>query len=186
MRRKGPMPDMAFRLMTFCFKITDMFSSPSLTLNNLGIKTGDTVIDYGCGPGRYIKRASQLVGQEGKVYAIDIHHLAIAAVQEIINRDNLGNVTVLQASEYSVALPDQTADLIYAFDMFHTIIKPNLLLQEIHRLVKHTGKMFINPGHQSVALAREKILASGLWNITDETGRLYKCSPVILNLPKVK
>lgn len=178
MRSKGPMSDMTFQLMTFCFKITDMFYSPSSVLDDLGIKAGDTVVDYGCGPGRYIKKASQLVGKKGKVYAVDIHHVAVAAVQEMVNRDKLDNVAVLKASEYSVALPDQTADLIYIFDMFHMVNQTDLFLREIHRLIKPAGKMVIDPGHQPVALAREKILASDLWDIIDEWGRLFSCSPL--------
>lgn len=181
MPRNGPMSDQAFRIMTFCFRITDLFSSPSSILNDLGIKTGDTVIDYGCGPGRYIKKASQLVGQEGKVYAVDIHHLAVAAVQEMIRRDQLGNVAALQAAEYSVPLPDQTADLVYVFDMFHMVNDTGLFLREIHRLTKPGGNMFIDPGHQPVALAQEKILASGLWDISGIKGHLFKCSPVYAN-----
>lgn len=32
---------------------------------------------------------------------------------------------------------------------------------------------------EAVSLAIEKILASGLWTISDEKGRLFQCSPII-------
>ncbi len=35
------------------------------------------VIDYGCGTGRCLKKASGQVGDRGAVYAVDIHELAI-------------------------------------------------------------------------------------------------------------
>jgi len=35
------------------------------------------VLDYGCGPGSYIKPLLELVGCSGKIFALDIHPLAI-------------------------------------------------------------------------------------------------------------
>lgn len=177
MRRNGPMSDQAFNIMAFCFRITDMFSSPSTILNSMGLKFGDTVIDYGCGPGRYIKKASQLVGQEGKVYAVDIHHLAIAAVQEMARKEKLTNVITERAHEYSVTIPDQAADIIYVLDMFHMVENTEPFLKELYRLLKPEGTMIIEPGHQSYSLARKKILASELWTIKEENRRFFKCTP---------
>ncbi len=45
------------------------------------IKPGTHVLDYGCGPGNYTIVAAELVGPSGKVYAVDIHPLAIREVQ---------------------------------------------------------------------------------------------------------
>jgi len=176
MRRKETMPDFVFRLMAFSFKIMDLFSSPVSILDNLEIKAGDTVIDYGCGPGRYIKKASQLVGKDGVVHGVDLHHLAVATVLKLVRKENLNNVNAVQAYDYSVALPDQVADIIYAFDMFHMVEEPGKFLQELYRLLKHEGYLYLEPGHQSYALAKEKILTSGLWIILVET-RYFKCTP---------
>jgi len=41
-----------------------------------GISEGMTVIDYGCGPGRYTTEFAKIVGEKGKVYAVDIHEMA--------------------------------------------------------------------------------------------------------------
>jgi len=38
---------------------------------------GMTVVDYGCGPGRYSIKFAEIVGNQGLVYAVDIHELAI-------------------------------------------------------------------------------------------------------------
>lgn len=176
MRKKGAMPDIAFRLMAATFKITDFFASPTSKLDNLGIKPGDTVIDYGCGPGRYLQKAAQLTGGDGMVYAVDIHPLAIKSIEELVRREQLSNVNALQASNMSVDLPEQTADIIYAFDMFHMVENSSAFLQELHRLIKAQGTMFIEPGHQARKLAREKIEASGVWEICAES-QYFTCKP---------
>ena len=61
---KGMMPDIAFRIMTFMMFIVDLFGHSERKFKTLGLKTGQTVVDYACGPARYIKNASEAVGPE--------------------------------------------------------------------------------------------------------------------------
>jgi 2-polyprenyl-3-methyl-5-hydroxy-6-metoxy-1,4-benzoquinol methylase len=76
------MSDMSFRGMTFLFKVIDfLFPYIGRRVKKFGIKEGMTVVDYGCGPGRYAVKFAELVGDNGRVYAVDIHELAIAAVK---------------------------------------------------------------------------------------------------------
>ena len=48
---------------------------------SFGIKTGQIVVDYGCGPGRYTIEMAQLVGASGKVIAVDLVELALEETQ---------------------------------------------------------------------------------------------------------
>ena len=73
-----PMSDISFYFMSFFFKFRDFFSSPIKILEKIGIRSGWNVLDYGAGPGSYSIPAAQLVGPTGKVYAADIHTLAIS------------------------------------------------------------------------------------------------------------
>ena len=89
-------PNVAFRIMSLMFIIRDRFLSPWSLLDEFGIERGQTVVDYGCGPGSYLRRACELVGSEGKVFAVDIHELAIKAVKRRIKKEHLSNVTAVQ------------------------------------------------------------------------------------------
>ena len=42
-----------------------------------GVKSGQTVVDYGCGPGRYAVELARLVGIDGKVIAVDLVEMAL-------------------------------------------------------------------------------------------------------------
>ncbi|WP_394706677.1 methyltransferase domain-containing protein [uncultured Draconibacterium sp.] len=44
------------------------------------------VVDYGCGPARYIKKASETTGPSGKVFAVDIHPTAVSNVNRKIEK----------------------------------------------------------------------------------------------------
>ena len=169
------MPDLAFRIMALMFKIRDKFIHKDKVLDEFGIRQGQSVVDYGCGPGSYIRMASILVGTEGKVYAVDIHELAIEAVKKLVEKENLHNVTALVVSDGRCPLEDKSIDLVYALDMFHMVANPNAFLKEINRISKPEAVLYIDSGHQRRAEAKTKINASGTWKIIEENPRYMKC-----------
>lgn len=152
------MPAIAFRLMSATLALKDLFF-PAIDqrVARFGIREGMTVIDYGCGPGRYTVRFSSLVGDRGKVYAVDIHELAIQAVKQKMEQRQLRNITPVLAKEYDSGLPDHTADITCAIDMFFGVAQPSTFLGELHRITKHEGLLVIDDGHQSRHTTLQKI-----------------------------
>lgn len=171
------MPDIAFRAMSLMFRIMDIFASLDKRLSSFGIREGFTVVDYGCGPGRYLERASRLVGEGGKVYAADIHELAIESVKRRIEKHHLANVEPVLVKGYSCPVPDHLADMIYALDMFHMIRDPGPFLRELHRMVKKEGFLIIEDGHQPRRDTIRKIRDSQIWKIEQESKKHLRCTP---------
>jgi ubiquinone/menaquinone biosynthesis C-methylase UbiE len=178
-------PDKAFKMMAFFFKLRDFFSPFKKKLSSFQIMRetagGITIVDYGCGIGSYERQLAELAGENGKVYAVDIHHLAIEAVNEKIKKYNLTNVIPIQARGYSCQIPDNTADIIIAIDMFHMVEKPNEFLSELHRIIKSKGSLIIEPGHQSREESKAKLLSSHSWDICEENKIFFRCKPVTIN-----
>jgi len=174
------MPDWAFRIMAFMFNAADLFISGNKKLDPFNIQKGQTVVDYGSGTGRYLPQASGLVGDEGLVYAVDIHELAVKSAFRTIVKHNLKNVRPLLTDGKTVDIPSQTADVIYALDMFHMVKNTQPFLKELNRITKPGGSLFLEDGHQPRSLTREKVLNSACWNIVEETKRFIKCSPVVV------
>ncbi|TAJ11390.1 class I SAM-dependent methyltransferase [Marinilabiliaceae bacterium JC017] len=162
-------PNVAFRLMAFIMRMMDVFGNHSdRNFKTLGLKLGQTVVDYGCGPARYILNASKTVGMQGRVYAVDIHPLAIEQVKRKIKKYNLRNIEPILAKGYSCSVPQQSVDVVYALDMFHMISNPTVLLTEFARMVKTDGLVIIEDGHQSRSETKSKIEASSLFVIAEE------------------
>jgi ubiquinone/menaquinone biosynthesis C-methylase UbiE len=176
--RKGPMPKSRFALMALLFKLRDLFLPVDEFVLGLGIQPGFTIIDYGCGPGSYLNKTSELVDKHGKVYAVDIHELAIKAVKNRINKYGLTNVEPVLAAGYSCLLNDQIADMIMALDMFHMIDDPTRFLKELHRLINRKGYLVINHDHMSRDEARRKIINSTVWEIASEHEKYLQCNPI--------
>ena len=93
--RKKPerMSDFHFKLMNIIFHIID-FVYPYIDkrIRKFGIKQDMTVVDYGCGPGRYTTRFAKIVGEQGRVFAVDIHELAVEMVTKKIEKQAMGSL----------------------------------------------------------------------------------------------
>ncbi len=166
-----------FRLVSIALAIRDIFLPVGKRLDPFGIDKGFIVVDYGCGPGSYVERASQLVGDGGKVYAVDLHPLAIKSVEERARKKNLENVVPVLSTGYPVDIDSHSADVIYALDMFHHVKDTTGFLKELHRLLKPNGTLFIETGHQPLNEARQKIVKSDCWAIIKEERNTFQCRP---------
>jgi len=164
--------------MSLTFDIVDLIH-PYIDgrVKTFGIEKGMTVVDYGCGPGRYTTRFSKLIGETGHVYAVDIHELAVAAVKQKIEKQGLQNVEPVLAQGYASSLPAHVADVVCALDMFFTVRQPTEFLKELKRIAKPNGVLVIDDGHQPRDVTKRNILASGAWTIVEETPDHVKCKP---------
>ena len=77
------MSDFGFKMMAnIGMPIRNLFMPPAKMLAEVNIKPGDSVLDYGCGPGAFTIGIAEVIGQSGIVYALDIHPLGIKAVEQ--------------------------------------------------------------------------------------------------------
>ncbi|TET68255.1 MAG: class I SAM-dependent methyltransferase [Candidatus Aminicenantes bacterium] len=141
-----PMSDHHFKFMSFGYKFRDFFLPRKKILDEVGIKEGFHILDYGCGPGDYVAAASKLVGKSGKVYALDIHTLAIQKVKDVVSKYNLQNVETIR-SDCKTGLPDNSIDVVLLYDTFHDLSHPNRVLKELHRVLKPKGILSFSDHH---------------------------------------
>jgi ubiquinone/menaquinone biosynthesis C-methylase UbiE len=130
-----PMGNMSFSMMSFCFKIRDLFSPPQKTVAEVGLKPGNQVIDYGCGPGSYAIAAAELVGKTGKVYAVDIHPSALQRVNRTAKKRNLKNVETI-LTDCPTDLCDNSIDAALLYDTYHDLSEPDGVMSELFRILK--------------------------------------------------
>ena len=141
-----PKSNLGFRFMSFGFRFRDFFSPRKNVLAEVDIKPAFNVLDYGCGPGSYTTVAARLVGSSGKVYALDIHPLAVKQVQKIAAKKRLTNIITI-LSDCATGLPDESIDVVLLYDTLHTLSKPDGVLAELHRVLKPDGILSFNDHH---------------------------------------
>src|SRR5688572_25312489 len=88
---------------------------PFKILEDAGIRSDMKIADFGCGTlGHYVFAASKLVGNGGKVYAIDILKSVLGGVESMIKMENVTNVELVWGDLErlgGVKLPDGLLDI---------------------------------------------------------------------------
>ena len=166
---------LGFKLMGIAFKIRDLFSARINVLNEVGIKPGNRVLDYGCGPGSYILPLSSLIGETGKILALDIHPLAIKSVEDISRKNGLRNVKTIQ-SDCQTGLTEQSIDVVLLYDTYHDLNNPDEVLQEINRILKLEGILSFSDHHMTDKAIKEKITKGNLFNLIKKNNKTYTFS----------
>ena len=74
-----------------------------------------------------------------------------------IEKFRLTNGDAVLGDGYQTPIAKETADVIYALDVFHMIEQPKEFLTELSRLLKQDGKIIIEDGHQPRSETIKKI-----------------------------
>jgi len=161
--------------MSFGYLFRDLFLRRKKILEEVGIRPGFHALDYGCGPGAYITAASELAGKSGKIYALDIHPLAIQRVQSIASKKQLTNVETI-CSDCKTGLPDRSMDVVLLYDTFHSLGDPHGVLEELHRVLKPDGILSFSDHHMREPEILSQVREKGLFKLSRKGQRTYSFS----------
>ena len=123
------------------------------TLQRIGIKSAQSVLDFGCGSGTYTIPVAKIVGKQGKVYALDKDKNALDSLIKKAKLGRLKNIRKMATSgELRIELPDESVDVSLIFDVFHRYYFPQIddrkmLMDEIYRITKTNGFVSVWPKH---------------------------------------
>lgn len=172
-----PMSNLGFRFMSLWYIFRDISSSRKNILAEVGIKPGSNILDYGCGTGSYTIPAAQLAGESGKVYALDIHPLAVQKVQKVAAKKRLTNIETI-LSDCDTALPDDSIDVALLYDILHNLSEPNKVLEELHRVLKPGGILSVNDHHLTGEEIIARITVKGLFKLLRKGESVYNFNKV--------
>ena len=107
------------------------------------IKTGDTVVDMGCGPGFFSIEMAKLVGPQGKVIAVDLQEKMLGHVKRKAAKHGMTErMEFHQCPQDSIGL-DCMADFILAYYMIHETPSPLGFLEETRGMLKDGGQLLV-------------------------------------------
>jgi ubiquinone/menaquinone biosynthesis C-methylase UbiE len=138
-----PMSRYSFKIMTLILRLRDILNPPQKILGQIdNIRPGAHILDYGCGPGSYSIAASKLVGPTGKVYAVDIHPLAVPGVEKKIAEKGIPNIETL-LTDCNLGIPDASIDVVLLIYVLHDFKDPGSILSELGRVLKPDGILVV-------------------------------------------
>ncbi|MDY7034663.1 MAG: class I SAM-dependent methyltransferase [Thermodesulfobacteriota bacterium] len=124
-------------------KFTEGLLDSGMILKALNIKSGQTILDAGCGNGYMSKLFSDEVSHSGKVYALDPDKYSI----EVLKNESKGsNIEAMEGDiTTQTSLSQSSMDLIYISTVIHGFSKKQIqgFLCEIKRLLKPDSNLAI-------------------------------------------
>jgi ubiquinone/menaquinone biosynthesis C-methylase UbiE len=172
-----PEPNFHYRLMALSYKFRDFFLPRINVLKEVGIEPGFHVLDYGCGPGSYTASLAKLVGQSGRVYALDMHPLAIQMVQDIAARKGLNNIETIH-SHCATGLENGVIDVVLLYDTYHDLADPDGVLKELHRVLKPNSVLSFSDHHMKEDEILSQITRTNLFTLSRRGKTTYSFSKV--------
>jgi len=166
-----PMEDSHFRTMRLMYKFRDFFLPRKKILRELEIKPGFQILDFGCGPGSYSMVAARLAGDSGRVFALDIHPLAIQQVEKSASRKGLTNIETIQ-SDCATGLGDESIEVAFLYDILHHLSEPEAVLGELHRVLKPDGILSVNDHHLTEEEILSRITSGGRFGVSKKGKRV--------------
>jgi len=127
-------------------------------------KLGQTILDLGCGPGYCSTELAFIVGQKGKILAIDKSDSYIAHLKQIAEMQNL-NIDAIAADFNDMQLAPLSIDGMYCRWALAWSPHPETLLKKVFKALKPGGKMVIHEYYDWSTLQTEpdkKALSKGI------------------------
>lgn len=112
------------------------------------VRPGDKVLDFGCGPGFFTREFANVVGESGRVFAVDLQEEMLEIVRGKMETGFLlPRVTLHRCEPDSINLPadlNGTLDAAFAIFVVHEVPDPYKLFGEIFSLLKSRGSLFFS------------------------------------------
>ena len=166
------MSSVGFKLMSLLLKVRDLLAPRLDVLKEAGIEPGFSVLDFGCGPCGYLEPLVGLVGPSGKIYALDIHPLAIREAEKTAMSGGIENIETIQ-TDCSTGLPDQVVDIVLLYDVFHGLARPDDVLREIHRILKPGGTLSFSDHHMKEEELLTGVTGAGIFTLVRKGKKTY-------------
>lgn len=107
-------------------------------LKNIDINDKTTILDLGCGDGRFLKKLRSL-NSNNILYGLDISEKML----KVANSKSIKRCKFSLGDSNSLPYNDGTIDLIVCMNSFHHYSTPNLTLKELNRILSPNGRVVV-------------------------------------------
>lgn len=124
------------------------------TLDRIGFRAGQRVLEIGPGPGRLLIPAAKRVLPGGEVVGIDIQPKMVERLRRNAEKAGLTNLTVILGDATQPHVPEATFDLAFLCTVLGEIPDRSAALAQFYRALKPGGRLSIievilDPHYQS-------------------------------------
>lgn len=164
------------------------FINPESIVANMGLKPGNKVTDFGSGSGFYALAIAKIVGNNGRVAAVDVQDAKLTATKSMSVQNGLHNIEVYKADLEKPFndIPHGGEDAVVLASILHEVNNREALLKNAYSLLKSKGLLLAvdwQTEHSPFGPAMDKRISEqdlrkmlegmGMKHIKDLNGDLY-------------
>jgi len=140
--------------------IAQRLNGTAVTLERLGLRPGQNVLEFGPGPGRLLIPAAARVLPGGKVCGIELQAGMIERLRRNAQRQGVTNITVVRGDATLPLVEEATFDLVLLSCVLGEIPDRHAALQQAFRALRPAGRlsvseMFGDPHYQSRSTVKQ-------------------------------
>ncbi len=121
-----------------------MFSDPLKNIEQFALNPGTTVADLGSGSGFYTLAAAKAVGDNGKVYAVDIQKDLLSKLKGEAVKQNLHNIEIVWGDiekPSGTRLAESSVQAAIVSNIFFQVVHKEVFLKEVLRILQSQGRV---------------------------------------------
>jgi ubiquinone/menaquinone biosynthesis C-methylase UbiE len=115
---------------------------PDAVVDLLGLTGVETVVDYGAGTGVYTLPIAAALPR-GRVIAVDLSRDLLDILESKLTPELAARVQIVATKANEVPLPDGTAEVVLAVNVWHELYDETGALAEMRRLLAPDGRLVI-------------------------------------------
>jgi ubiquinone/menaquinone biosynthesis C-methylase UbiE len=117
------------------------WQDPEAVLADIGLGPGQVFVDLGCGEGFFSIPASKIVGEQGRVYALDINSEAVESLHRFAEEHGLDNIVAQAGAAERRIMCEGCADFVFFGIDLHDFSNPAAVLRNAMVTLKPDGKL---------------------------------------------
>lgn len=152
----------------------DKVQQPERVVAALAIPRGASVADIGAGGGYFSFRFADAVGDEGRVYAVDVDPDMLGYLRERVRDEQRANIEVVEAAPDDSRLPASSVDLIFLCNTYHHLSDRSEYFDALRARLRPGGRIAIveykaGAHGTSAELIRAELADAGYRSVQEET-----------------
>jgi ubiquinone/menaquinone biosynthesis C-methylase UbiE len=141
----------------------------------LYLKEGMIAIDLGCGMGYFSIGMARIVGESGKIIAVDVQQKMLDSLIRRAQKAGVaGRITTVSCEENNIGIHEEV-DFALAFWMAHETPDAFEFLRQVQAILKKSGKLLLAEPKLHVTGAEFKKTVA----LAEKVGFKYLASPII-------
>ena len=131
----------ALEVLDYCFN-----QSTQTFLNTAGLSSGMTVLEIGCGSGKMSCSIARVIGETGKLIAIDNNQSQLDAARTYAENNRISNIKFECLDAYNITELNISFDFVYCRFVLHHLLRPRAVIASVYQCLNSNGTVAAEEG----------------------------------------